>query len=379
MNKIFQSLVVVLVVSFSLSTFLVPHTEATENSWTTKASMPQAISGVKAAVVNEKIYAIAHNVTYEYDPVTDTWAAKKPMPTARWTFGIAAYQNKIYVIGGDNGTYGYTNYLSTNEVYDPSTDTWETKKPMPTSRACLEANVVNGKIYLIGGVTDNYRSIHTSVNEVYDPATDSWRRSQPAPIAVMKYASAVVDNKIYIMGGLDNKGYWGFNDPSLPLSAISNQIYDTETGTWSFGASLPTPTYYAAAGATTGVMAPKRIYVIGGGLPKTTNLVYVYDPAVGNWSSGTPMPTNRTLLALGVVNDVIYAIGGNLDWQGLYPFLGSSPPTNVVEQYTPFGYRTVPPPFPTTWIVTTTAITAIGVAAFLVYFRKIKKTTGKAE
>jgi hypothetical protein len=44
--------------------------------------------------------------------------------------------------------------------------------------------------------------------------------------------------------------------------AISNQIYDTEKDTWSFGASLPTQMWYTAAGATTGVMAPKRIYVL---------------------------------------------------------------------------------------------------------------------
>ena len=36
-------------------------------------------------------------------------------------------------------------------------------------------------------------------------------------------------------------------------------------------------------------------------------------------------------------------------------------------------------PFPTTWIVAAIAIIAVAGAAFLVYFRKIKKTTGKAE
>src|SRR3972149_4016461 len=290
------------------------------------------------------------------------------------SFGIAACQNKIYIIGGENETYGPQNYFSTNEVYDPSTDTWETKKPMPTSREWVEANVVNGKIYVIGGVTDNY-SIYTPVNEVYDPATDTWTTKQPAPIGVIKGASAVVDNKIYIMGGL------GDNET---LNAISNQIYDTETDTWSFGESLPTGMWYTAAGATTGVMAPKRIYVMGGGFMEVTNVVNVYDPALDAWGSGAPLPTNRTGHAVAVVNDLLYAMGGGIGWHGGEPpWDGGWTLTNIVEQYTPFGYGAIPlanateseaEPLPTIWIVATVAIVATaGAASTVYYFAKLRK------
>jgi hypothetical protein len=350
--------------------------EVIENSWTTKSPMPQAISGIKATVANGKIYVMTAEVNHEYNPAADNWTAKTPMPTARHGFGIAVCQDKIYVIGGENGTSGYVNYLSTNEVYDPLTDTWETKKPMPTSRHELEANVVNGRIYLIGGITDNYRSIHTSVNEVYDPATDSWTTKQQAPFAVAGYASAVVDNKIYIMGG-----ELGFNEraSNITLNQISNQIYDAETDTWSLGASLPTLAYYAAAGATTGVRAPIRIYVVGGGLTKTSNDVRVYDPAWDNWTFGTPMSTNRTSLAVGVVDDVLYAMGGNLGWEGGewpwegYP-LGT---TDLVERYIPFGYGTYPSepePFPVAPVAAVSLATAFVVGiGLIVYFKKRKR------
>jgi N-acetylneuraminic acid mutarotase len=350
-----------------------------ENTWTTKTPMPQAISGVKAAVVNGKIYVMAGTFNYEYDPASDNWTAKKPMPTPRiGSFGIAACQDKIYVIGGEDvalSSRGYY-FLSTNEVYDPLTDTWETKKPMPTNRTYVEANVVNGKIYVVGGITYDDEKKHlqnyTVVNEVYDPATDSWTTKQPAPIAVARYASAVVDNKIYIMGGTDDSQQW-----------ISNQIYDVENDTWSLGASLPTYTYYAAAAATTGVIAPKRIYVIGRGLTNASNAVHVYDPASDNWTSGTPMPTNRTSLAVGIVNDIIYAMGGALGWEGgEWPLYGYSlGTTNVVEQYMPFGYGTIPQPtlephsepFPTTLVVASVASVAIISVGLLLYFKKRKR------
>ena len=88
MKRFTSMFVLLLFLSFSLSTFLVSHAEATENSWTTKASMPKAKGGLRVAVVNGKIYAIASNINYEYDPATDTWATKTPMPTPREWFTL---------------------------------------------------------------------------------------------------------------------------------------------------------------------------------------------------------------------------------------------------------------------------------------------------
>jgi len=326
----------------------------TENTWTTKTSMPQAIDGVKAAVVDDKIYVMGGSVNCEYDPAADNWTAKKPMPTARTGFGIAVYQNKIYVIGGGNA----------NEVYDPATDSWETREPMPTSRSSLEASMVNGKIYLIGGRTGGPKTTVT-LNEVYDPATDSWTTKEPMNYSVVGHASAVVDGKIYIIGG-DNE----LHDPNDPLFTDYNQIYDPETDTWSLGASLPIIVRHAGAGATTGVKAPKRIIVVGGtegGGMGGINITQVYDPENDTWTLGASMPTARAWLAVAVVDDMLYAIGGSL---GL--FLSS---VAVNEQYTPFGYGTIlPEPFSAVPVaVASVAAVAVTIGVFLlVYFKRRK-------
>jgi hypothetical protein len=305
---------------------------ATENSWATKEPLPQA-DALRAAVVNGKIYAIGNEVNFEYDPAADDWTAKKPMPTARQYFGIAVYQNKIYTIGGswwdpDKGRIS----SNANEVYDPLTDTWETREPMPTTRSNLEANVVNGKIYLIGGRTGDQKTT-VALNEVYDPASNSWTTKEPMHYPVVAYASAVVDGKIYVIGGTNE-----FHDPDDPLYTDHNQIYDPSTDTWSLGAPLPTVVRNAAAGATTGVKAPKRIYVIGGtlgGSMEGTNITQVYNPENDVWTFGASMPTARAWLAVAVVDDMLYAIGGS---PGLMlSFLTAN------EQYTPIGYETPEP------------------------------------
>jgi len=203
-------LVLILFASLILSAFSISIVMAAEDSWETMADMPTARSKLGVAVVDGKIYAIGgyldqisfsgHLGTNEmYDPATNTWATKESMPTARDRFGIAVVQNKIYVIGGETDD-GYT---GANEVYDPLTDTWETRTSMPTVRADLSANVVDEKIYLISGTeTYGYGAWPRGINvtEVYDPATDSCTAtSMPTPR--LSLGVAVVDDILYAIGG----------------------------------------------------------------------------------------------------------------------------------------------------------------------------------
>ncbi len=152
---------------------------AGDNTWVSKAPMPTARTLLGTAEANGKIYAVGGfsdlNVTEEYDPITDTWTKKAAIPSPRFSFAIAVYQNKIYCIGGlvGGGPPFSSSVAGAIEVYDPATNTCEIKKPMPTPRAHLEANVINDKIYLIGGRTGGPYST-VSTNQVYDPTSEKW-------------------------------------------------------------------------------------------------------------------------------------------------------------------------------------------------------------
>jgi N-acetylneuraminic acid mutarotase len=315
-----------------------------DDSWIALEPMTTARSGLGVAVVGGKIYAIGGqngdgvlNVNEEYDPVTNQWTSKTSMPTARSDFAIAVFQNKIYVIGGTNGSgiaEGESLPTGVTEVYDPITDTWETKTPMATPRQELEANVVSDKIYLIGGVRYAGGFVHLEFdeNDVYDPATDSWTTKAPLPTAVWGYSSAVVDNKIYLIGG-GNKTL----DGTFPVTL--NQIYTPATNTWNLAKDVPKGLWHAAAGATTDVLAPKRIYVLGGSYSEAAyNLTQTYDPETDAWTTGTPMPTSRWSLGVAVIDDELYAIGGKTEGGDF---------STVNEKYTPSGYI---PEFPS-WII----------------------------
>ncbi|MEX2206805.1 MAG: hypothetical protein WEF50_11310 [Myxococcota bacterium] len=165
-----------------------------------------------------------------YDPATEQWSEAAPMDVARQQFGAAlAPDGKLYVFGGCacRGSTAYTvgdeesrlgaradgeamgHPVTRTEVYDPTTNTWSDRAPIPTPRMALTAATgLDGKIYVIGGEM-RWGGEPMALVEVYDPATDSWSKGPSLRIGRQAHASAVTpDGKIWVIGG------WGA-DPGI--------------------------------------------------------------------------------------------------------------------------------------------------------------------
>lgn len=313
-----------LVSSYSLlSISAADETPSSENAWVSKMGPPQYSIGLKAASVDGKIYFLGNSVNFEFNPTTNNWTSKTPMPTPRAGFGLVVYQNKIFTVGGSLQWTEEDGYVDSAaiEVYDPTNDTWKTKIPMPMNRSFVGAAVVDGKIHLIGSQT----------HDVYDIALQTWSEKEGEPFEPYygygyDSSTTVLDNKIYVIIG--NK----------------TQIYDTRSNQWRLGAALPTPVIHAAICSTTGELALKRVYVIGGTtgeggmFASGVNLIQVYDPKNDSWTLGEAMPTARLGLSAAVAHDKIYALSGRTT-------MAFSGELKVNEEYTPFGYGTSDPTY----------------------------------
>jgi N-acetylneuraminic acid mutarotase len=131
------------------------------------------------------------------------------MPVPDSDFATAVCDDKIYCIS-DGKT----------QVYDPANDTWENKTAMLGTGLPGSANVVDGKIYVMGGYPNS------TLNQVYDPATDSWAVKAPIPT---EYSgpSVVYNGKIYVFAEYSETGAFSFSLHSTTL------IYDPDKNTWS--------------------------------------------------------------------------------------------------------------------------------------------------
>ncbi len=179
------------------------------NTWSAKANIPTPRMRLGVATVNSKIYAIggnsggltSSNTVEEYDPATNTWTTKASITTAREAFGAATVDGKIYVIGGAYCSSGYASvYLNTVEMYDPDTNSWTAKANMPTARRCHGVAAVNNKIYAIGG--QNSSGSYVNTVEEYDPATNTWTTKASMTTAREEAGIAALNGKIYAMGGI---------------------------------------------------------------------------------------------------------------------------------------------------------------------------------
>ena len=91
---------------------------------------------------------------------------------------------------------------NTLEVFDPATNTWNTPVTtgIPTRRYEHTANIINGKIYLIGG----YNGSYPDNVDAFDPSTNTWSTSATSGTFTprMSLTSSVVNDKIYVLGGM---------------------------------------------------------------------------------------------------------------------------------------------------------------------------------
>ena len=259
------------------------------DKWTRKADMPTARGEFSASAVNGKIYAIggfrggnSFSTVEEYDPASDSWIKKSDMQSPRSHFSSSVVNGKVYVFGGmaaanmgqeqkdvltveeydpatDTWTkksdvpiagFTYTDVVNEKiyiiimnamisrflmvEEYDPATDTWTKKTDVPTPRTWPTVCAVNGKIYVIGGQSED--DMEVSTVEEYNPVTDKWTKKTDIPTARYGLSTCAVSGKIYAIGGV--QGNWIQNN----IKTLSNvEEYDPEVGkNVKFKGKLPT-------------------------------------------------------------------------------------------------------------------------------------------
>lgn len=252
----------------------------------------------------------------QVDLVATGW---RTLPALRSGVGdpaLVVLDGQIHVVGGVED-FGASDL---HEVFDPVAQHWTSLPALPRPLSDAAVAVVSDTLYLVGGydileegaLTNTYRFV---------TATQSWLALPPLLSPASGAGVAVIANEIYIFGGYDN----------VAESRLV-QIYDPVHDRWRLGSPMPVGRSEFGMVSLNGL-----IYAIGGNIRTMTpqgevstrsrsqhvgrqmadslsTLVSVYNPASDTWYTVEPLPAPRVSMAVTVLNEQIFVMGGTDRW-----------------------------------------------------------------
>ena len=207
-------------------------------------------------------------------------------------------------------TLSLTSVLGANAQYG-WTWTEMADMPIPVSNNAVTTGSEGGELYLysFGGIdsTKIFSGI-TQNSYRYRVSDDTWEEIAPLPTDLPLIASAAsnVKNRIYIIGG------YNVDISGGEVSSDEVIVYDPESNTYISGAEdIPVP----IDDPVQCVWRDSLIFVITG-WSNTTNVtnVQIYNPALNEWTEGTPVPNHVNYKVFGgsgtIIGDTIYYYSG---------------------------------------------------------------------
>jgi N-acetylneuraminic acid mutarotase len=270
--------------------------------WIKKSPMPGPLYAFDAASIGHKIFAVGgrggkdkyERYNYVFDPQTNLWEVGKELIYDRSNHAVVALEGKIYVFGGNENP-------DKTEVYDPTTDVWKELAAIPTPRQHINysAAAAHGKIYLIGGIEKRGEKefIITDKNEVYDPTTNTWAEKSPIPSKRQIPAVISYREKIYVISGTDSN----WDDQSTVY------VYDPETDRWETKASMPEARYISGVA----LIHQKIVVITGIRSTYKKSKIYIYDPENDTWDYVVELPQYFMLAGVASVGGKLYILGGS--------------------------------------------------------------------
>ena len=279
------------------------------SEWVYTTPMQETRKNASAAALDGKIYVLGgENATGSlktfavYDTEKKTWESLPEYPGTESGIcraAVFAYNNEIYVIGGQTDTGVTAKLLKSVYAYNTETRQWQKKADLAEGRTNLAYACSKDKIYVCSkaGTTDQA--------EIYDIKTDTWETAVlPDTSAVI--AAASVDNRVFVLKEDGEKMFW---QEYLPEDNLFEDV----------GTVCP---FAASDIYGTPVVISGKIYMAK---TEETKEVLVYDAYSDEWSRISDMNLTKKDSMLAASGNDIYSIGGELAGFGVL---------DTVEQYT---------------------------------------------
>ncbi|MBI1760403.1 MAG: M36 family metallopeptidase [Acidobacteria bacterium] len=279
--------------------------------WETSRALPAPLGQTAVVGDGRFLYTIGGRLISGTIPTIDTvqrldtnnvaagWANVAPLPAPISAAEAAFLRGKIYVPGGAGATASTTAHY----VYDVATNVWTAAAPVTLAQTNYAATADDARgVYHVTGVS----------NATYNPATNTWTALPTMLSLRLGHEAALIEGKLYVAGGLG----------SATPANLTAEVFDFDTRRWTALASPKLPRYTGANFVTQDLSGNPLWVLVGGVDPATASTISppeVYDVRNNRWTvldNSFNMPTPRLFLGHAVVNGFAYAIGSNSSLTG---------------------------------------------------------------
>ncbi|MCB0323257.1 MAG: IPT/TIG domain-containing protein [Bdellovibrionales bacterium] len=270
--------------------------------WTSGAKLPNGLGSTAGGVINSVLYLIGDgsSKTYAYDIVTNQWHHDRAQRNfLGHSHAAEVLDGKLYLIGGIGG-----NAEGQVQIYNPVSDSWSVGAPLPFAAGALASAAINGKIYVAGGVVGGGVSAQAAVYNPKAGSLGSWSVIAPMPLnptqpgAGRSHAASGSDgNKFYIFGGRGPGGS-GSSIEDYADTYAYNPVTDMWETSFSPGTSLQ-PLPQKRSGMGKAPFYRNELYIIGGetSAAGSTTIVHTkvdaFSPVSKEWRSETALSIGR--------------------------------------------------------------------------------------
>jgi len=216
-----------------------------------------------------------------YAPARGTFTSTGSMVVARASHTATLLPDGKVLIAGGSPTTQTLGFLSSAELYDPSTELFTATAAMTVARVGHTATLLNnGQVLLAGGSNPQTNGVSAALAsaELYDPATGTFKATGSMTIGRAGHKAILLpDGRVLIVGGDQ-----GHNPPA--------EVYDPLTGTFALAGSSAYPDDYFPETATL-LVDGNVLTTLNDG--EFSNKAELYNPVSGNFTVTSNMTTNR--------------------------------------------------------------------------------------
>lgn len=250
------------------------------------------------------------NPTSVYDTKTNTWTEQAAPPIEIHHFQPVVVDDAIYIVGAMTGPWPNEKPIEKVLIYYPETDVFEYGHDIPEHRRRGGAGAVyyNGKIYLVGGITNGHMDGYRNWFDSYDPKTGVWETLPNAQSTRDHFQLVAKENKIYAFAGRSSSHSTG-EDMSRTIS--HGNVYDFKLDQWEEVTNdLAIPTQ--RAGNMAFVWGDQII--IGGGesmkQKKAHSEIEAFDVTSNEWKVWPSLNEGRHGTGFAIVGNHVYTASG---------------------------------------------------------------------